>query len=79
MSETLSYHAPTSQLSDNVLLTCLFPVICPQKEVCTWAWDLLTNVFKLDKDRLYVTYFEGKPESGLEPDLETKGIWLSLG
>ncbi|XP_037076515.1 alanine--tRNA ligase, cytoplasmic-like [Pollicipes pollicipes] len=50
-----------------------------KKEVCTWAWDLLTNVYKLPKDRMYVTYFEGKQDAGLEPDLETKGIWKSLG
>ena len=47
--------------------------------MCTWAWDLLTNVLGLEKERLYVSYFEGKEDAGLGPDLETKNIWLSLG
>ncbi|XP_047480705.1 alanine--tRNA ligase, cytoplasmic-like isoform X1 [Penaeus chinensis] len=50
-----------------------------KKEVCTWAWDLLVNVYKLPKERLYVTYFGGFPEQGLEPDLECKQIWMDLG
>ena len=50
-----------------------------KKEVCAWAWELLTVVFKLPKDRLYVTYFGGEPSAGLEPDLECKDIWLKLG
>lgn len=50
-----------------------------KKEICTWAWELLTEVFKLPAERLYVTYFGGDAASGLEPDLECKGIWLNLG
>lgn len=50
-----------------------------KKEICAWAWELLTEVFKLPGDRLYVTYFGGDPKSNLEPDLECKNIWLSLG
>ncbi|MCL4147975.1 UNVERIFIED_CONTAM: hypothetical protein GTU68_051374, partial [Idotea baltica] len=50
-----------------------------KKEICSWAWDLLTNVYKLPKDRLYVTYFGGCPESGLKPDEECKQIWINLG
>lgn len=50
-----------------------------KKEICTWAWELLTEVFKLPADRLYVTYFGGDAASGLEPDLECKDIWLKLG
>ncbi|XP_041975973.1 alanine--tRNA ligase, cytoplasmic [Aricia agestis] len=50
-----------------------------KKEVCTWAWELLTEVYKLSGDRLYVTYFGGDKNSGLEPDLECKEIWLKLG
>lgn len=45
----------------------------------TMAWDLLTRVYGLPKDRLYVTYFEGDAKQGLEPDLEAKEIWQSLG
>lgn len=48
-------------------------------EICQWAWEFLTDEFKLSPDRLYVTYFGGDTESGLEPDLECKNIWLNLG
>ncbi|KAI5704152.1 hypothetical protein M8J75_002455 [Diaphorina citri] len=48
-------------------------------EVCTWAWELLTTVYKIPADRLYVTYFGGHEPAGLEPDLECKQIWLDLG
>ncbi|XP_011556212.3 alanine--tRNA ligase, cytoplasmic [Plutella xylostella] len=50
-----------------------------KKEICSWAWELLTEVYKLPANRLYVTYFGGDAASGLEPDLECKNIWLSLG
>lgn len=50
-----------------------------KKEICAWAWDLLTNVYKLPKDCLYVTYFGGFPAQGLQPDNECKQIWIDLG
>lgn len=50
-----------------------------KKEICNWAWELLTEVYKLPADRLYVTYFGGDTDSGLEPDLECKNLWLTLG
>ena len=40
---------------------------------------MLTNVYKLDKDRLYVTYFEGDRKNGLDPDLEARNHWLDVG
>ena len=43
------------------------------------SWELLTKVYGLDPDRLYVTYFEGNEAGGLEPDLEAKEIWKSVG
>ena len=43
------------------------------------AWDLLTRVYGLPKDRLYVTYFEGDAKQGLEADLEAKAIWQRIG
>lgn len=43
------------------------------------TWELLTKVYGLDPDRLYVTYFEGDQASGLEPDLEAKELWLATG
>ncbi|PNF13709.1 hypothetical protein B7P43_G15039 [Cryptotermes secundus] len=50
-----------------------------QKEICVWAWELLTQVFKLPSDRLYVTYFGGDKAAGLEPDEECREIWISIG
>ncbi|GAB6030509.1 hypothetical protein CHUAL_007371 [Chamberlinius hualienensis] len=50
-----------------------------KNEICRWAWELLTEVYGLDKNRLYVTYFGGKPELGLEPDNECRDIWLNIG
>jgi len=44
-----------------------------------FSWELLTEVYGLDPDRLYVTYFEGNAGGGLEPDLEAKKIWRSVG
>lgn len=43
-----------------------------KKEAIAMSWDLLTRVYGLPKDRLYVTYFEGDAKQGLEPDLEAK-------
>lgn len=43
------------------------------------AWDLLTNFYKIDSSRLYVTYFGGDANLGLAPDLECKEIWQSIG
>ncbi|KAI0300979.1 tRNA synthetases class II (A)-domain-containing protein [Multifurca ochricompacta] len=50
-----------------------------KKDAIRYSWDVLTDVFKLDKDRLYVTYFEGDPKNGLEPDLEARQHWLDVG
>jgi hypothetical protein len=50
-----------------------------QKEAIFYSWDLLTRVYKLPKDRLYVTYFEGDPKNSLEPDLEAKEFWIQQG
>ena len=50
-----------------------------KKEAIGYSWDLLTNVYKLQPDRLYVTYFEGSKDRGLEPDLEAKQLWSSVG
>jgi alanyl-tRNA synthetase len=46
-----------------------------KKEAIKWSWELLTEVYGLDKSRLYVTYFEGNEKAGLEPDNEAKSIW----
>ena len=36
-------------------------------------------MYKLPRDRLYVTYFEGDPRNGLEADLEARQFWLDQG
>ena len=46
-----------------------------KKEAIAWSWELLTEVYKLPKDRLYVTYFEGDEKEGLEADTETYELW----
>ncbi|KAH6845333.1 tRNA synthetases class II (A)-domain-containing protein [Chaetomium sp. MPI-CAGE-AT-0009] len=50
-----------------------------KKEAIQWSWELLTKVYGLDPNRLYVTYFEGNPAMNLEPDLEAKQLWLDVG
>ncbi|VUZ54781.1 unnamed protein product [Hymenolepis diminuta] len=50
-----------------------------KKEACEWAWELLTQVWKLPKDRFYITYFGGDKKLGLECDEETRQVWLDLG
>ncbi|GAB3846854.1 alanine--tRNA ligase [Hymenobacter terrigena] len=44
-------------------------------DAIAWAWELLTEVFKLEKDRLYVTYFEGDQKDGTAADTETQNLW----
>lgn len=50
-----------------------------KKEAITFSWELLTKVYGLDPDRLYVTYFEGKADAGLEPDHEARDYWKACG
>ncbi|KAM3294399.1 hypothetical protein ACQJBY_037341 [Aegilops geniculata] len=47
-----------------------------REEAIAYAWELLTQVYKLPTDRIYVTYFGGDEKSGLSPDTESKIIWL---
>ncbi|QCE40446.1 alanine--tRNA ligase [Psychroserpens sp. NJDZ02] len=47
-----------------------------KKEAIAWAWELLTEVYKIDKDILYVTVFEGSDDAdNLEMDTEAYDIW----
>ncbi len=46
-----------------------------KKEAIAWAWELLTEKFGLDKDRLYVTVFEGDENDGLAADDEAVELW----
>ncbi|KAF9973394.1 Alanine--tRNA ligase [Actinomortierella ambigua] len=50
-----------------------------KKEAIDMAWTLLTEVFGLPRDRLYVTYFGGDDKQGLPADLEAKNLWLAVG
>ena len=45
-------------------------------EAIDWAWELLTEVYKIDKDILYATVFEGSAEDGTSLDEEAKKAWL---
>ncbi len=46
-----------------------------KKEALDWAWEFLTDVLKLDKDRLYVSVFEGNPDENVPFDQEAWDIW----
>ena len=46
-----------------------------KEDAIGWAWDLLTNVYGLEKDRLYVTVFEGDTKEGLPRDEEAAELW----
>lgn len=50
-----------------------------KKEAIEMAWDLLTNVYQLPKDRLYVTYFGGDEPSKLVADTESRDLWIETG
>lgn len=46
-----------------------------KKEAIAWSWELLTEVYKIPKEKLYVTYFEGDEKEGLEKDQEAYDLW----
>ena len=46
-----------------------------KKEAIAWSWELLTEVYKIDKDRLYVTVFEGDEKEKLPKDEEAFNEW----
>ena len=49
-----------------------------KKDAILWSWEFLTNVLKIDKDRLYITIFSGDQDDNLTEDLESKEIWSSI-
>ncbi len=49
-----------------------------KEEAIHWAWQLLTEVFKVDKDSLYVSVFEGSAADGLEMDKEAFDLWKAI-
>ena len=46
-----------------------------KKEAIEWAWELLTEVYGLDKNRMYATVFEGSEEDGVPFDQEAYDYW----
>ena len=46
-----------------------------KKDALSWAWELLTEIYKIDKDRLYVSVFEGNEEEGIPFDQESFDAW----
>lgn len=46
-----------------------------KKEAIAWAWELLTEVYKISKDDLYVTIFEGDASENLERDQDAYNFW----
>ncbi len=46
-----------------------------KKEAIAWAWELLTEVYGLDKSRMYATVFEGSEEDGVPFDQEAYDYW----
>jgi len=49
-----------------------------KKEAISWSWELLTEIYKLPKDRLYVTVFEGDAKENLAFDQESYDCWKAL-
>ena len=49
-----------------------------KKEAIAWAWELLTGVYGLEKDRLFVTVFGGDEADGLAADDESKSYWSAF-
>ena len=49
-----------------------------KREAIHWAWELLTDVWGLQKDRLHATVFEGQPAHGVERDDEAATLWREV-
>ena len=49
-----------------------------KKEAIEWAWELLTEVYKIDPSKLYVTIFEGAADEDIEKDNEAYAYWKSI-
>jgi len=49
-----------------------------KKEAIAWSWELLVDIYKLDKDRLYVTIFEGDEGEKLPKDQEAYDEWKKV-
>ena len=49
-----------------------------KKEAIQWSWELFTEVYKIDKSKLYVTVFQGDEEDGTRFDKESYEFWENL-
>jgi alanyl-tRNA synthetase len=49
-----------------------------KKEAIAWAWELLTDVYSLDKDRLYVSVFGGDEQDNLALDEDARRYWTAF-
>ncbi|MBN09753.1 MAG: alanine--tRNA ligase [Flavobacteriaceae bacterium] len=49
-----------------------------KKEAIEWAWELLTEIYQIDKENLYVTVFKGDKSDGLSKDSEAFKYWSSI-
>jgi len=47
-------------------------------EAIQWSWELFTEVWGLDKSRIYITVFSGDETDGLEPDIDAENLWKEL-
>ena len=65
-----SYHHTMFEMLGNWSIGDYF-----KKETIKWAWELLTEVYGLDKSRLYATVFGGDKNEGLGSDTEAADIW----
>ena len=49
-----------------------------KKEAIAWAWELLTEIYKLPKEKIYATVFGGDESEGLEVDREAYDFWRQI-
>lgn len=49
-----------------------------KNEAIHWAFELLTEIYGIDKNNLFATYFEGDADENISEDIEAKEIWLQL-
>ena len=68
-----SYHHTLFEMLGNWSFGAYF-----KKEAIEWAWELLTDVYSIDKTNLYVTVFEGDKKDGTDMDKETLSIWKEI-
>jgi len=49
-----------------------------KEEAIQWAWELLTKIYKIDKESLYITIFEGSKEDNTSLDQDALDIWSKI-